>query len=58
MIRTIALGKYLSVQGVFVRMLDNGMIVIRDGEKTFVGTPVPAHAKDNPRPALRERPAG
>ena len=39
-------------------MLDNGMIVIRDGEKTFVGTPVPAHAKDNPRPALRERPAG
>lgn len=42
MIRTIALGKYLSIQGVFVRMLDNGLIMIRDGDKTFVGPPVPA----------------
>lgn len=42
MIRTIALGKYLSIQGIFVRMLDDGLIMIRDGDKTFVGRPVPA----------------
>lgn len=40
MIRTISVGNYLTIQGFFVKMLDNGLMVIRDGEKMFVGEPV------------------
>ncbi len=40
MIRTISLGSYISVQGMFIRALDDGKIVVRDGERTFVGFPV------------------
>ena len=41
MLRTIILGSCVSVQGVFVRMLDNGRIVIKVGDREFVGTAVP-----------------
>ncbi len=40
MIGTIAIGKYLSVQGLLVRMLDNGRIVVRVGDKVYEGLPV------------------
>lgn len=40
MIRTIELGNYISVQGFFERLADNGNIVVRVGAKTFEGKPV------------------
>lgn len=40
MLRTITIGGYISVQGMFVRNLDNGKMVVRVGEKTYVGRPV------------------
>lgn len=40
MLRTITIGSCVSVQGMFIRKLDNGKIVVRVGEKTFVGFPV------------------
>lgn len=40
MIRTIQLGNYISVQGFFERLSDNGNIIVRVGAKTFEGKPV------------------
>ncbi len=40
MLRTISLGSCVSVQGLMVRQLSDGKIVIRVDEKTFVGYPV------------------
>lgn len=40
MIRTITIGSYISVQGVFERQTEGGDIVIRVGEKTYQGKPV------------------
>ncbi len=40
MIRTINIGRYISVQGMFLHQLPNGKVAVRVGEKTFVGTPV------------------
>lgn len=40
MLTTVLLGKYISVQGIFVRALDSGRIVVRVGTRNFVGTPV------------------
>ncbi|WP_460272995.1 hypothetical protein [Celeribacter sp. ULVN23_4] len=40
MMRSITLGKYISVQGHYVGDADNGKIQVRVGDKTFVGTPV------------------
>ncbi len=40
MLRTITLGSCVSVQGTFIRQLDDGKIVVRVDEKTFVGFPV------------------
>jgi len=40
MLRTISLGRYMSVQGVFVKTLDNGSIVVRVGKRFFEGPPV------------------
>ena len=37
MIRTITIGSYISVQGVFERQTEGGDIVIRVGEKTYQG---------------------
>jgi hypothetical protein len=41
MIRTILLGSCVSVQGIFVRKLSNGRIVVRVGDRTYEGVPVP-----------------
>ena len=40
MIKTIAIGKYITAQGVFVKTLPNGHIVIKAGQKTLSGLPV------------------
>ncbi|MCC5959134.1 MAG: hypothetical protein JJU08_07310 [Rhodobacteraceae bacterium] len=42
MIRTIKIGKYITAQGVFVRALGNGHIVIRAGKQTLTGRPISA----------------
>lgn len=44
MLRTILVGSCVSVQGLFVRALDNGKIVIRVGERTYEGIPVSERA--------------
>lgn len=44
MLRTILLGKYISVQGVFVRKLADGRIAVRDGTRIYEGQPVSASA--------------
>lgn len=40
MLRTITLGSCVSVQGAFVRQLENGKIVVRVGDRTFEGRPI------------------
>jgi hypothetical protein len=40
MLRTITLGSSVSIQGIFVRALEDGRIVIKVDEKSFIGTPV------------------
>lgn len=44
MIRTINIGRYISVQGTFLRSLANGKVAVKVGEKTFVGTPVASNS--------------
>jgi len=45
MLRTVILGSCVSVQGLFVRELANGKIVVRVGERLYQGYPVDmAHA--------------
>ncbi|MGR3747766.1 MULTISPECIES: hypothetical protein [unclassified Paracoccus (in: a-proteobacteria)] len=40
MIRTISLGHYISVQGLFERLTPNGNIIIRVGSRFYEGKPV------------------
>lgn len=40
MIRTIQIGKHISAQGVVVKTLGNGMIVIRAGKQMLTGRPI------------------
>ncbi|MCI2400096.1 hypothetical protein [Aliiroseovarius subalbicans] len=40
MMRTIVLGSCVSVQGLFVRELKGGKIVVRVGERLYQGYPV------------------
>lgn len=40
MIRTISMGRYISVQGLFERFAPNGNIVIRVGSRFYEGKPV------------------
>ncbi|OIQ67605.1 hypothetical protein GALL_508150 [mine drainage metagenome] len=47
MLRTVTIGSCVSVQGMFVRQLDDGKIAVRVDERTFIGTPVPAPIKLN-----------
>ena len=44
MLRTIVVGSCVSVQGLLVRQLDNGRIVIRVGERTYEGMPITPQA--------------
>ena len=40
MLRTITVGTCVSVQGTFLRQLDNGKIVVRVGERDYAGAAV------------------
>ncbi len=40
MMRTIVLGSCVSVQGLYVRDLQNGRIVVRVGDRLYQGYPV------------------
>ncbi|MCJ7874291.1 hypothetical protein Q4577_11640 [Marinovum sp. 2_MG-2023] len=40
MLRTITLGKYIAVQGIFVSELSDGRIAVRDGARVYEGRPV------------------
>ncbi len=42
MLKTIMVGKYISVQGEFVRRLPNGLIEVRVGSRVYAGRPVVA----------------
>ena len=40
MLKTIMIGRYLSIQGQFVRTTPAGLVVVKVGDKTFAGRPV------------------
>ena len=40
MLTTITVGSCVSVQGLFVRQLDNGSVVVAVGERTYAGKPI------------------
>lgn len=40
MLRTVILGSCVSVQGLLVRRLENGKIIVRVGPRTYEGYPV------------------
>lgn len=40
MLRTITVGSCVSIQGIVVKQLADGKLVVRVDEKTFVGHPV------------------
>lgn len=45
MLRTIAIGSCVSIQGTFERQLEGGNIIVRVGENLFAGRPVEKTAK-------------
>jgi len=40
MLKTIMIGRYLSIQGQFVRTTPSGLVVVRVGDATYAGRPV------------------
>ncbi len=44
MLRTITVGSHVSIQGIFVRALTDGRILVRVGERLFKGMPVETKA--------------
>jgi hypothetical protein len=40
MIRTISIGHYISIQGIFEGAASNGNILVRVGSRTYEGKPV------------------
>jgi hypothetical protein len=42
MVRTITVGQHLSIQGIFVAMLESGLMQVRVGGRIFTGRPVAA----------------
>ncbi|CAM3384469.1 hypothetical protein PANO111632_17045 [Paracoccus nototheniae] len=40
MIRTISIGSYISIQGLFEGSSTNGNILVRVGDRTFEGKPI------------------
>jgi len=40
MLKTIMIGRYLSIQGQFVRTTASGLVVVRVGDRTYAGHPV------------------
>ncbi|HPD93891.1 MAG: hypothetical protein H6900_04840 [Rhodobacter sp.] len=44
MLKTIMIGRYLSIQGEFVRTTASGLVVVKVGETTYAGRPVQKRA--------------
>ena len=44
MLQTILVGSCVYVQGIFVRKLDDGKVVVRVGNQVFQGRPIAAAA--------------
>jgi hypothetical protein len=40
MLRTVMIGSCVSIQGIFVKALGDGMVCVRVGEQLFMGRPV------------------
>jgi len=40
MLRTITVGTHVQIQGLFVRTLDNGKVIVAVGEREYEGKPV------------------
>ena len=40
MLRTISIGEYLQIQGLFVKTLENGKVVVSIGTRQYEGKPV------------------
>lgn len=40
MLKTIMIGRYMSIQGKFVKTTPNGLVVVKVDDKTFAGRPV------------------
>jgi hypothetical protein len=40
MLRTITVGNHILVQGLFVRSLENGKVIVAVGERQYQGQPV------------------
>lgn len=40
MLKTVTIGSCVSIQGIFVKALEDGRILIRVGEQLFKGRPV------------------
>lgn len=40
MIRTISIGSYISIQGLFEGVTPNGTMLVRVGNRTFEGKPI------------------
>ncbi|VVT11810.1 conserved hypothetical protein [Roseovarius sp. EC-HK134] len=40
MLRTVQLGSCVSIQGIFVRLLSNGLMQVRVGSRLYSGRPV------------------
>jgi hypothetical protein len=41
MLRTVTVGSSVTIQGIFVKSLSNGKMIVRVGQELFAGTPVP-----------------
>ena len=40
MLSTISIGSHVQIQGLFVRTLDNGKVIVSVGNREYEGTPV------------------
>ncbi|MEM7640932.1 MAG: hypothetical protein AAF366_00215 [Pseudomonadota bacterium] len=42
MVRTVTIGEHISIQGIFVKMLECGKMQVRVGRRVFTGRPIMA----------------
>lgn len=45
MVRAVVLSSHVTVQGVYVRTLSDGRVVVRVGQRQYAGTPVEDYGK-------------
>lgn len=42
MVKTVTVGEHISIQGIFVKMLESGKMQVRVGQRVFTGRPIVA----------------